>query len=129
MVDTKQLLLCLQVYSESYMIPPKLVKIAGSVLCQSLSNALNNSLSKGISPDDAKIAMVSLLYKGTSNKTDISNFWPVSILKTFSKIYERLTKKLVDNGMDKYLSPFISVEILDMTINDNQLKSANQLNA
>ena len=44
MVDTKQWLLCLQVYSESYMIPPKLVKIAGSVLCQSLSNALNNSL-------------------------------------------------------------------------------------
>ena len=56
------------------MIPLKLVKIAGSVLCQSFSNALNNSLSKGISPDDAKIAMVSLLYKGTSSKTDISNF-------------------------------------------------------
>ena len=118
MVDTKQLLLCLQVYSESYMIRPKLVKIAGSVLCQSLSNALNNSLSKGISPDYTKIAMVSPLYKGTANRTDISNFRPVSILKT-----------LVDNGIDKYLSPFISVEILDMTINDNQLKSANQLNA
>ena len=67
--------------------------------------------------------MVSPLYKGTFNETDISSFRPVSILKTFSKIYERLTKKLVDNGMDKYLSPFISVEILDMTINDNQLKS------
>ena len=100
------------------MIRPKLVKIAGSVLCQSLSNALNNSLSKGISPDYTKIAMVSPLYKGTANKTDISNFRPVSILKT-----------LVDNGIDKYLSPFISVEILDMTINDNQLKSVNQLNA
>ena len=40
-------------------IPPKLVKIAASVLCQPFSNAINNSLSKGIFPDDAKIAMIS----------------------------------------------------------------------
>ena len=43
------------------MIPPKLIKIAASVLCQPLSNAINNSLSKDIFPDNAKIAMVSPL--------------------------------------------------------------------
>ena len=59
------------------MIPLKLVKIAASVLCQPLSIAINNSLSKGIFPDDAKIAMVSPLDKGTSNENDISNFRPV----------------------------------------------------
>ena len=74
------------------MIPPKLLKIAASVLCQPLSNAINNSLSKGIFPDDVKIAMVSPLDKGTSNKNDISKFRPVSILITFSKTYERVTK-------------------------------------
>ena len=43
------------------------------------------------------------LDKGTSNKNDISNFRPVSILTTSSKIYEKVTKKLIEN-----LSPFIS---------------------
>ena len=56
------------------MIPSKLVKMATSVSFQPLSNAINNSLSKSIFPDDAKIAMVSQLNKSTSNKNDISNF-------------------------------------------------------
>ena len=90
------------------MILPKLVKIAASVLCQPLSNAINNSLSKGVFPDDAEIAMVSPLDKGTSNKNDTSNFRPVSILTKFSKRHERATKKVIDKAMDKYLSPFIS---------------------
>ena len=55
-------------------IPPKLVKIAANVLCQPLSNAVNNSLSKDIFTGDVKIAMVSPLEKGTSNKSDISNY-------------------------------------------------------
>ena len=46
--------------------------------------------------------------KVTSNKKNISNFRPVSILTTFSKIYERVTKKLIDEVMNKYVSPFIS---------------------
>ena len=64
-------------------------------------------MSKGVFPDDAKIAMVSPLDKGTYNKNDISNFRAVSILTTFSKIYERVATKLIDKAMDKYLSPFI----------------------
>ena len=56
------------------MTPPKLVKIAINVLCQPLSNAINNSLSKGIFPDDAKIAIVSPRDKVTSNKNNISIF-------------------------------------------------------
>ena len=45
------------------MIPPKLVKMAASVLCQPLSNSINNTLSKGIFPGDEKIVMVSPLDK------------------------------------------------------------------
>ena len=47
-----------------------------------------------IFPDDAKISMVSPFDKGTSKKNDISNFRPVSILTTLSKIFERVTKKM-----------------------------------
>ena len=72
-------------------------------------NVINNSLSKDIFLDDTKITMVLPLDKGTSYKNDISNFRPVSILTTFSKIYVRVTKKLIDKAVDKYLSSFISV--------------------
>ena len=46
-----------------YMIPPKLVKMAASVLCQPSSNSVNNTLSKDIFPGDEKIVMVSPLDK------------------------------------------------------------------
>ena len=52
--------------------------------------------------------MVSPLHKGTSNKNDISNFRPISTLTTFSKIYERVTQKMIDKAMGKCLSSFIS---------------------
>ena len=38
----------------------------------------------------------------------LSNFKPISILTTFLKIHEKLTKRQIDAAMNKYLSPFIS---------------------
>ena len=52
--------------------------------------------------------MVSPLNKGTSKNNYIMKFEPVSILTTFSKIYERATKKLIVKAMNKYLSLFIA---------------------
>ena len=67
-------------------IPPKLVKLSAEILRTSLSIAINNSLKYGVFPDDAKID------KGKQNKNEITNFRPVSILNTFSKIYEKVIK-------------------------------------
>ena len=36
------------------------------------------------------------------------NFRPVSVLNTFSKIYERVIKHQIVCGMEKYFSPFLS---------------------
>ena len=80
--------------------PPKLVKMAAIVFCQ------KKNISKGTFPDDAKIAMVSLLDNGITEK-NISNFRSDSFF-TFSKIYEKFTKKLLDTATSKYLSHFIS---------------------
>ena len=38
----------------------------------------------------------------------MSNFRPVSILNTFSKIYDKVIKEQLVPGLDTYLSPFIS---------------------
>ena len=84
------------------------MKLSVEILSTPLSIAINNSLKNGVFPDDAKIASVIPLDKGKPNKNEISNFRPVSILNTFSKIYEKVIKDQLVSGLDKYLSPFIS---------------------
>ena len=89
-------------------IPPKLVKLSAEVLSTPLSIAINNSLKYGVFPNDAKIASVTPFDKGKPNKNEISNLRPVSILDTFSEIYEKVIKDQLVSELDKYLSPFIS---------------------
>ena len=48
------------------------------------------------------------LDKGKPNKNEMSNFRPVRVLNTFSKIYERVIKDQIVCGMEKYFSPFLS---------------------
>ena len=69
---------------------------------------MNNNLKYGVFPADAKIASVIPLDKGKPNKNEIFNFRSVSILNTFSKIYEKVIKDQLVSGLDNYLSPFIS---------------------
>lgn len=63
------------------MIPPKLVEMVAN------ASFLNKSLSKGLFPDDAKIALIVSLDEGTSKKKDISNFRRAIFLTKFSKSY------------------------------------------
>ena len=59
--------------------------------------------------DNATIYFVNAtLDKGKPNKNEISNFRPVSILNTSSKIYEKVMKNQLVSGLHKYCSPFIS---------------------
>ena len=74
-------------------IPPKLVKISAEVLSQPLADAANNT--KGVFPDNAKIASVSPIDKQSDDKNKVSNFRPVSVLNTFSKIYESVIKNSI----------------------------------
>ena len=68
------------------------MKLSAEVLSTPLSIAINNSLKYGVFPDDVKIASVIPLDKVKPNKNEISNFRPVSILNTFSKMYEKVIK-------------------------------------
>ena len=49
-------------------IPQKLIKLAAGVLAAPLSKTINNSISKGVFPNEAKIALVSPLDKKTPEK-------------------------------------------------------------
>ena len=90
-------------------IPPELIKVAVDFfLTLLLTKSIHSSIEHNIFPDLAKTTLVVPLDKGKANKNDISNFRPVSILNTFSKIYECFIKNQLLHGMENVFSPQIS---------------------
>ena len=87
-------------------IPPKIVKISADFLTTLLTKAINRSIAQNVFPENAKTASVIPLDKGKPNKNEMPNFRPVSVLNTFSKIYERVIKDQIFSGMEKYFSSF-----------------------
>ena len=67
-------------------IPPKLVKLLADFLIPLLTKAINTSIARNVFLEKTKTASVILLDKGKSNKNTMSNFIPVSVLNTFSKV-------------------------------------------
>ena len=83
------------------------LKVASS--CQNflavLSEVVNASFTEGVFPKALKIAKVIPIYKGGS-KQDVSNYRPISLLSSFSKIYEKLVHSRVLEFLDKHNSLF-----------------------
>ena len=69
-------------------ILPKLVKLSANVIDSHLCNIINEVLQNSSFLDAAKIASARPIYKKKYRRT-IENYRLVSILNTFSKIYER----------------------------------------
>ena len=88
--------------------PPKLIKIGEDIIAQPLTQAINCCLRQGIFPGNAKIASVVPVDKGKSDKYEVLNYRPVSILKAFSKIYEKVIKNQLMSYFYKYFCPFLS---------------------
>ena len=86
-------------------IPTKLVKLASNFISKPLATAINSSLASSKFPDIAKVAAVIPIDKKTDDKYDLSNFWSVSLLNCFSKVYENIKYRLVDS-MYNNMSPF-----------------------
>ena len=83
------------------------LKVASS--CQNflliLTKVVNASFTEGVFPKALKIAKVTPIYKGGS-KLDVSNYRPISLLSSFSKIYEKLVHSRVLEFLDKHNSLF-----------------------
>ena len=88
-------------------IPPKLIKMSSKSLVPILTTAINYSTKNSVFPENTKVATVVPLDKGKSDKNDISNFRPVSLLNTFSKFYERVIKDQLVLSMENYFLPMI----------------------
>ena len=89
-------------------IPPKLISLASDDLAVPLTNAINCSIRNFIFPQNAKTAAVCPLDKGEPLRTVERNYRPVSILNTFSKIFEKILKDQLSPFLDKTLSIFIA---------------------
>ncbi|MFZ2538340.1 MAG: reverse transcriptase family protein [Oscillospiraceae bacterium] len=80
-------------------IPVKIVKFCGKELSEVLAHVNNESMQDGKCPDSLKIAKVVPIYKAGDALT-VSNYRPISILPTFSKI----TEKIIYSRLNRYLT-------------------------
>ena len=67
----------------------QVIKLSVPFIISPLTHICNAVLSSSVFPDRLKYAIVKPIFKNGS-KSDISNYRPISILTSFSKIFEKL---------------------------------------
>ncbi len=68
--------------------------------CSALARVINSSFNQGIFPSSLKTAKVVPIHKDGS-KTDVTNYRPISLLCTFSKVYEKVMHNRVLDFLNK----------------------------
>jgi Notch-like protein len=79
-------------------------------LTPTLTKIINNSITQCVFPSDLKKAEVIPLYKKKDHLSK-ENYRPVSILPTFSKIFEHQLSVQLQNHFDKILHPKAVVSV------------------
>lgn len=82
-------------------ISPLLLKNIVNFILKPLLHILNNCFLKGICPSYFKISNVKPLFKN-GDRTDCTNYRPISLISVFSKIFEKLLKKRIVNFIEKH---------------------------
>ena len=86
-------------------IPIKIVKENVDIISHFLYHNFNNSLSCSTFPTGMKYADVTPIHK-KDDKTDKTNYRPISILPNLSKVYERLMYNQISPYFDSVFSKF-----------------------
>ena len=84
-----------------HQMPNKLLKVSKELISSSLARIFNQCIQTNIFPDNFKVGRVTPIFK-SSDKGDLNNYRPISVLPTvlaiFEKLlYEQLYKYLTDN--------------------------------
>ncbi|MEW8545919.1 MAG: endonuclease/exonuclease/phosphatase family protein, partial [Candidatus Thiodiazotropha sp.] len=82
-------------------IGPRIIKLAVNCLSPTIAILINKSLITGQFPAQLKLAKVFPIYKG-GTKLDPSNYRPISILPTISKIFEKHINSHLMGFLNKY---------------------------
>ena len=75
-------------------IPPKILKSSSDVTVNILHRLFNETITKGVFPDNLKLADVTLAFK-KHDPFDRKNYRPFSLFPIISKIYEKLVQRHV----------------------------------
>ena len=86
--------------SDIYGMSPRFLKMLSPAISETLSNIFNESFPRGVFPDHMKLG-ITPTFKGGS-KLDVSNYRPVSVLLTISKILEKLMLFRLTKFLDKH---------------------------
>ena len=84
-------------------IPPKILKSNSDVCVEPLTQIFNDCIENSTFPDELKCADVTSLPKNGPTNTR-TNFRPISVLPTVSKLFERI----LDKQIVAYITPFLS---------------------
>ena len=82
-------------------IPATLAKRVINSYIKPLTLLINLSFSVGSFPDELKLAKVIPIFKSGSSR-ELHNYRPISVLNTFSKIYEKIMYNKVITFLDRY---------------------------
>ncbi|KAJ0180561.1 hypothetical protein K1T71_003965 [Dendrolimus kikuchii] len=85
-------------------LPPFFLKNTAETVAVPLLILYNRSLMEGIVPSNWKMANITPVYKG-GNITDVTNYRPISLLSTLSKVLERL--------VHNYIYPVLHKQIME----------------
>lgn len=80
---------------------PRIIKMAASILSPSIAMLINKSILTGCFPSQLKLAKVFPIHKG-GDKNDPSNYRPISILPTISKIFEKHVNQHLMGYLNKH---------------------------
>ena len=92
--------------SSSGSIPISVIKTYSTIIVPQLTSCINKAINAGYFPDILKTGDITPIFK-KDDKTDKSNFRPISILSPFSKIFERLICNQLLSHMNDKLSKYL----------------------
>ncbi|MCG7877652.1 MAG: reverse transcriptase family protein [Candidatus Thiodiazotropha endolucinida] len=82
-------------------IGPRILKLVCNIISPSITDLINKSIQTGLFPNQLKMAKVLPIFK-TGAKDDPSNYRPISILPTISKIFEKHVNSHLMAFLNKY---------------------------